>query len=298
MEAYQMERGLPACTDAGALISTWGVIKRRQIADAILQTRVSAFRLQAGSPLFWVLDLARENGRQHKTPLREHGESFAKFEKARETCDSRLNQMTVAIFDSFFCLLNQPRALHPRLYAIAVLDSLKRMFKFINSSDQTESIKIGASGANQVTETYQYDNLNGLLTRQKVIKGGNNLLDLSYDYAKSNSVGTGTGKTGHLTKTTDNLNNAKNKEYEFDELGRLTKAKGGNNLWTQTYSYDRFGNRLNVVATGNGIDGQPMQKDGIGNLNFGATTDSSLTNRITTAGWEYDVAGNLTRGLD
>jgi hypothetical protein len=116
-----------------------------------------------------------------------------------------------------------------------------------------------------VTETYQYDSLSGLLTRQKVIKGGNNLLDLSYDYAKNNSVGTGNGKTGHLTKTTDNLNNAKNKEYEFDALGRLTKAKGGvqssNFSWQQTYSYDRFGNRLNVVATRNGIDGQPMQKE-------------------------------------
>jgi RHS repeat-associated protein len=172
-----------------------------------------------------------------------------------------------------------------------------------NSSDQTESIKIGVAGANQVTEQYTYDSLSGLLTNQKAIKnfGATNqqsLLDLNYDYAKNNSVGTGTGKTGHLTKTTDNLNNAKNKEYEFDALGRLTKAKGGNNLWTQTYSYDRFGNRLNVVATGNGIDGQPMQKDGIGNLNFGATTNSSLTNRITTTGWEYDVAGNLTRGLD
>jgi RHS repeat-associated protein len=97
-----------------------------------------------------------------------------------------------------------------------------------------------------------------------------------------------------LTKTTDNLNNAKSKEYEFDALGRLTKAKGGNNLWTQTYSYDRFGNRLNVVATGNGIDGQPMQKDGIGSLTY----DNS-TNRVveTADGYQYDVAGNMTRGL-
>ncbi len=161
-----------------------------------------------------------------------------------------------------------------------------------NSSDQTESIKIGTAGTNQVTETYQYDGLSGLLTNQKAIRNGTNLLDLSYDYAKNNSVGTGTGKTGHLTKTTDNLNNAKNKEYEFDALGRLTKAKGGNNLWTQTYSYDRFGNRTNVVATGNGIDGQPMQKDGIGNLTY-----DNLTNRITNSGVTYDVAGNQTRAL-
>jgi RHS repeat-associated protein len=103
-------------------------------------------------------------------------------------------------------------------------------------------------------------------------------------------------KKRNRTKTTDNLNNAKNKEYEFDALGRLTKAKGGvqstNFSWQQTYSYDRFGNRTNVVATGNGIDGQPMQKDGIGNLTY-----DNLTNRITNSGYQFDVAGNQTRSL-
>ncbi len=165
-----------------------------------------------------------------------------------------------------------------------------------NSSDQTESIKIGATGANQVTETFEYNGLSGLLTNQKAIRNGTNLMDLNYDYAKNNSVGTGTGKTGHLTKITDNLNTNKNKEYEFDALGRLTKAKGGvqstNFSWQQTYSYDRFGNRVNVAANGNGIDGQPMQKDGIGNLTY----DNS-TNRITNSGVTYDVAGNQTRAL-
>jgi hypothetical protein len=89
-----------------------------------------------------------------------------------------------------------------------------------------------------------------LLINQKVQKSGQTLLDLSYDYNRNNSIGTLNGKTGHLTKIIDNLNNNKNREYEFDALGRLTKAKGGvgGNLWTQNYSYDRFGNRTNVTA--------------------------------------------------
>ncbi len=34
----------------------------------------------------------------------------------------------------------------------------------------------------------------------------------------------------------------KNREYQFDALGRLTTAKGkASNQWTQTYVYDRFG---------------------------------------------------------
>ena len=84
-------------------------------------------------------------------------------------------------------------------------------------------------------------------------------------------------------------------KYEYDALGRLTKAKGGNNLWSQTYSYDRFGNRTNVVATGVGINGQTMQKDGTPNLTY-----DNLTNRITESptSYQYDVAGNQTRGQD
>ncbi len=104
------------------------------------------------------------------------------------------------------------------------------------------------------------------------------------------------GKTGHLMKITDNLNNAKNREYEFDVLGRLTKAKGGltGNLWDQAYSYDRWGNRLTVaVRTGSvAADGSPMPADGIPNLAYDNTS-----NRITTAGYQYDVNGNMIRSL-
>ena len=52
------------------------------------------------------------------------------------------------------------------------------------------------------------------------MQNGTTLVDLSYDYARNNSVGTQNSKTGHLTKITDNLNSSKNREYEFDVLGR------------------------------------------------------------------------------
>jgi YD repeat-containing protein len=114
-----------------------------------------------------------------------------------------------------------------------------------NASDQTTQIKIGAAGTNQVTEDYTFDPQTGLLTNQKATKNGSLFINLSYNYARNNSVGTLNGKTGHLTKITDNLNTQKNREYEFDVLGRLTKAKGGptGTLWTQTYTFDRWGNR-------------------------------------------------------
>ncbi len=163
-----------------------------------------------------------------------------------------------------------------------------------NASDQTTSINIGTAGTNQVNEQYSFDPQTGLLTNQKTIRGANTLLDLSYEYNRNNSVGTINGKTGHLTKIIDNLNTNKNREYEFDALGRLTKAKGGQNgtLWNQTYSYDHYGNRTNVAKSGVAADGSPIPLDGIPNLSYDNTS-----NRIATAGFEYDVAGNQIRAL-
>jgi hypothetical protein len=102
-----------------------------------------------------------------------------------------------------------------------------------NSSDQTESIKIGTAATNQVTEKYTYDSVCGLLTNQKVIKNyqasnQQTLLDLSYVYTGNNSVGNLNGKTGHLTKTTDNLNNAKNKGFYCKFNGSELKLKISN----------------------------------------------------------------------
>ena len=164
-----------------------------------------------------------------------------------------------------------------------------------NAADQTTQMKVGAAGANQVTEDYTFDPQTGLLTNQKATKNvSTTLIDMSYQYTRGGSAGSLNGKTGHLTKIIDNLSpgNAKNREYEFDAVGRLTKAKGGptGTLWTQTYTYDRWGNRMTVVKTGTAAGGGTMPLDGIAALAY-----DNATNRITTAGYQYDVAGNQIR---
>ena len=54
-------------------------------------------------------------------------------------------------------------------------------------------------------------------------------------------------RTGQLTKVYNNLDHNKDRGYEYDALGRLRRATGGQNVnWAQRYFYDRYGNRNNV----------------------------------------------------
>ena len=50
----------------------------------------------------------------------------------------------------------------------------------------------------------------------------------------------------------NNLNHNKDRGYSYDALGRLLQASGGVNgaLWSQSYAYDRYGNRTGVTPSG------------------------------------------------
>ncbi len=70
------------------------------------------------------------------------------------------------------------------------------------------------------------------------------MLSLSYDCAGANGQ-----RTGQLTKISNNLDHAKDRGFEYDPLGRLKRATGGQNVaWAQRYEYDRYGNRSNVYS--------------------------------------------------
>ena len=174
-----------------------------------------------------------------------------------------------------------------------------------NAESQATALKIGFNtGANEIRESYSYNVQNGLLTNQTVLKNPGapvTLLNLSYDYAK---VGGGTGVTGQLTKITNNLDNTHSKDrfYEYDALARLKKVKGGNNGtdWWQDYAFDRYGNRTSATKTGSvPLDAvNPSGTAATFNLSFTNAQNQTVNNRITTSGYQYDFAGNLTHGQD
>ncbi|HEV7642756.1 MAG TPA: RHS repeat-associated core domain-containing protein [Pyrinomonadaceae bacterium] len=210
-----------------------------------------------------------------------------------------LNRVTDLRYPAQYGLTGNPRRLVHHTYDIAgrvsgmAVDGQQRASDLTyNANDDLTSIKVGTTGTNQITESYTYDAQNGYLTNQKVQRNSQTLLDLSYDYNRNNSVGSVNGKTGLMTKVINNLDNNKNREYEFDALGRLTKAKGGNNLSQQQYVYDRYGNRTSVTATGVAADNSPIPRDGHDSLVYDQTNNHVVDARVA-----YDVAGNQSKGL-
>lgn len=105
-----------------------------------------------------------------------------------------------------------------------------------NAADKPTEIKVGPQGICQTSESYTYDSQTGLLVNKKMIRGSTALLDLSYGYNLNDSS---TAKTGHLTRITNNLNQSRNRSYQYDMLGRLTRVAGGADLqspnWNQQY---------------------------------------------------------------
>ncbi len=123
------------------------------------------------------------------------------------------------------------------------------------------------------------------------------MLDLKYNYTLDNDANNNGPKTGQLTGITDLKNQARNRAYEYDKLGRLSKVKGGINAfttpnWYQTYSYDRYGNRSLVQLTALGMapvkPGSQSRSDLIGKIGPGA---GGAANRIFSADDPFAALG-------
>jgi RHS repeat-associated protein len=105
-------------------------------------------------------------------------------------------------------------------------------------------------------------------------------MDLSYNYD-------GAHDNGQIQEITDNLVPTRTARYIYDALGRVQQAQTidqtSPNTWNLQFTYDRYGNRLTETPVG-----------GTANMPNSQLMVDPITNRITTGGFGYDAAGNMT----
>jgi len=136
---------------------------------------------------------------------------------------------------------------------------------------------LSATFGNGVAATFGY-NARLQLATLVYAKSGANLFSLAYNY--------GTGNNGQIQSITDNVDNGRTVNYTYDAWSRLkTAATVGSTAypaWGLSWSYDRYGNRKQQTVTAGS------------NMPSNSVTPSATTNRITDAGYAYDLAGNMT----
>jgi RHS repeat-associated protein len=152
-----------------------------------------------------------------------------------------------------------------------------------NPAGQTTSITVGPSGAQRTTEAYSYDPATEFLGSQQVQRGSTSLLSITYQYYAN----------GQLKQLMENGSPSHEYDYIYDALGRLRnmkKAAGPDSPeWSESYAFDSYGNRTTVCATGQ-VSGSAVPPDGLPSLAY-----DTKSNRVSTAGFSYDAAGNQTR---
>jgi RHS repeat-associated protein len=114
------------------------------------------------------------------------------------------------------------------------------------------------------------------------------VLSLGYDFHL------GSGNNGNVYGITNNKDATRNQIFTYDPLNRLATAQnagtdcnqavlGGNKeYWGNTYNYDAWGNLLQKASLANTCAGE------------GLSVTVGADNRISTAGYAYDAAGNMT----
>ena len=110
-------------------------------------------------------------------------------------------------------------------------------------------------------------------------KGAASLFSQSYSFLENG------GNSGQITSVTDSVNNGRSTTYTYDSLNRLATAVTTGSFsypkWGLSFTYDRYGNRTAQTVTA-------------GTAPSNSVSVSDVTNQINTAGYTYDMSGNLT----
>jgi RHS repeat-associated protein len=146
---------------------------------------------------------------------------------------------------------------------------------------------LGLTLGNGVQGTFGYnDHLQVSSLRYFNSGNANDILNLAYDYGTSSN--NGQIQSVRYFNSPGVEDTTKSEYFSYDLLGRLSAGHTGRvdstpGTWSLSWGYDRFGNQLSQSLTGGNVSiGQPQ------------LTFDPATNRISSGGFQYDAAGNLT----
>jgi RHS repeat-associated protein len=154
-----------------------------------------------------------------------------------------------------------------------------------NASGQLTGLNYG----NGVTAAYGYSSARAQLSSLSYTKSGTTLFSLNYWYQQNSPNcpnGNSVGNDGRIQCITDNVDSGRTVNFGYDVVNRLTSAvtNGSGNFpqWGLSWTYDRYGNRLNQsVTAGSGFNSS---------LTF-SNPGGAQTNRPD--GWCFDASGNV-----
>jgi len=163
------------------------------------------------------------------------------------------------------------------------------------ASDAANRVQYSAHGAMSAMKLgntlWEHTNFNSRLQPTQIGLGVNqtstSVLGLDYTYSTSGG-GEGSDNNGNVrTQTITPAPGATYVQtYTYDVVNRLSSAAetyNGKGIWTQSYSFDRWGNRTSLVNSGSKAQYLPTQS---------TPPVDSATNRLL--GPVYDAAGNMT----
>lgn len=120
-----------------------------------------------------------------------------------------------------------------------------------------------------------------------------NLIDLTYNFSY------GSGDNGNVIGITNNYDGTRSQNFTYDSLNRITMAETTSNYstspghcWGETYQFDNlnsggaWGNLTGITQVTGGYTGCSQES--------GLSVSVNTQNRITTSGYGYDTAGNMT----
>ncbi|HEX9929489.1 MAG TPA: hypothetical protein VGB02_13205, partial [Pyrinomonadaceae bacterium] len=155
----------------------------------------------------------------------------------------------------------------------------------------------GMTLGNGTAESYKYnDRLQ--LESQSLVKDNTVQQQLKYGYGEINPATGLLANNGKVSKIENFVGGnvttpfkQQEQQFVYDSIGRLKQSiekRGdtGAQVYQQTYSYDRFGNRYQKAADN--------QNSGIGYQAIEDIDVSKSTNRFTSSAIAYDNAGNIT----